>query len=197
MPTGYTAELMENGMDFRTFTLRCARAFGACVMQRDDPMKDAPEKQKPSEYATNALKEAEKKLKQLQAIPAKRQQDYGEEQRSKAVASAKQSLATTRTENARLDKMAIQVRAWHPPTDDHKGLKDFMLDQISISRHAEAWGEKYVREAEEKTVEAYFVEAVSKAVRDVAYYKEEAQKEQGRADQRNGWIDDLYRSLPR
>ena len=197
MPTGYTAELMEKGLDFRTFTLRCARAFGACVMQRDDSMDDAPKKQKPSKYATNALKEAEKKLKQLQAMPAKRQQDYGEEQRSKAVASAKQSLATTRTENARLDKMAIQVRAWHPPTDDHKGLKDFMLDQISISRHDEAWGEKYVREAEEKTVEAYFVEAVSKAVRDVAYYKEEVQKEQARTAQRNGWIDDLYRSLPR
>ena len=197
MPTVYTAELMEKGLGFRTFTLRCARAFGACIMQRDDSMSDAPKKQKPSKYATNALKEAEKKLKQLQAMPTKRQQDYGEEQRSKAVASAKQSLATTRTENARLDKMAIQVRAWHPPTDDHKGLKDFMLDQISISRHDEAWGEKYVREADGKTVEAYFVEAVSKAVRDVAYYKEEVQKEQARTAQRNGWIDDLYRSLPR
>jgi vacuolar-type H+-ATPase subunit I/STV1 len=197
MPTGYTAELMEKGLPFRKFALQCARAFGACIMQRDDPMTDEPKRQEPSDFYTKRVAEAEKKLKQLQAMPTKRQQDYGEEQRAKALASAKQMLASERRENERLDGMAAQVRAWQPPTDEHKGLKDFMLEQIKISRHDLAWAENYVREAEEKTVEAYFVEAVSKAVRDVAYYKEEMAKEQARNNQRNDWIDALYRSLPR
>lgn len=41
MPTGYTADLMEKGMEFKPFVLQCARAFGALITMRDDSL-DAP-----------------------------------------------------------------------------------------------------------------------------------------------------------
>lgn len=43
MPTGYTYAIKE-GISFRDFVLKCARAFEACVSMRDDPMdKEIPE----------------------------------------------------------------------------------------------------------------------------------------------------------
>lgn len=36
MPTGYTADI-KDGIDFKTYAMNCARAFGACVMLRDEP----------------------------------------------------------------------------------------------------------------------------------------------------------------
>lgn len=197
MPTGYTADLMDKGLPFRTFVLRCARAFGACIHQRDEGMDSLPRKEKGSPYAAKALAEAEKKLKQLRALSPKRQLDYGEEQRIKDRANVMQTIAKYREENDRLDKMADKVRAWAPPSTDHEGLKAFMLEQIKISRHDLHYSEERLGEVEKKTAETYFIEAVSLAVNDVAYYKKEAAKDQERIDSRNEWIDQLYGSLPK
>ena len=43
MPSGYTSDIY-NGKEvtFKDFALGCARAFGACVMQRDDPADEKP-----------------------------------------------------------------------------------------------------------------------------------------------------------
>jgi hypothetical protein len=37
MPTGYTAAIGE-GIEFDKFVMQCARAMGACVMMRDEPI---------------------------------------------------------------------------------------------------------------------------------------------------------------
>jgi hypothetical protein len=70
-----------------------------------------------------------------------------------------------------------------------------MLDQIKISKHGD-WMSKYVNEAKEKTPDAYFAEAVSKAARDINYHTAEQAKEVERTNGRNEWIDQLYKSLP-
>lgn len=41
MPTGYTADI-KDGITFRDFALRCARAFGATIMQRDEDISIPP-----------------------------------------------------------------------------------------------------------------------------------------------------------
>ena len=196
MPTGYTAKLMEKGQDFRSFVLTCARGMGACIMQRDDPMDQPPAKQKPSDYHTKALATATKLLARLSAMKPAKRQKHGEELRAAAVASAMQGQSREREEERRLAQMEAQVMAWQPPTSDHDGLKKFMLDQIRISKRGD-WMQKYVDEAKAKTPEAYFVEAVSKAARDIKYHEEEHAKEVERTNERNAWIDRLYASLPK
>ena len=39
----------------------------------------------------------------------------------------------------RYDAMESQVLAWEPPTPDHQGLKNFMLNQIVDSRKFDAY----------------------------------------------------------
>ena len=47
MPTGYTTDIY-NGKDvtFKDFALKCARAFGACIHQREDNIDDLPKLKK-------------------------------------------------------------------------------------------------------------------------------------------------------
>ena len=196
MPTGYTAELMEKGQDFRTFTLRCARAFGACIMQRDDPMQEEPKKQEPSSYYADALERARKALAELQAMGDTARIHHGIGLKNEAVRSHREWLAKDSEQNARLDAMHALVSVWEPPSADHKGLKDFMLDQIKISRHYVAYIERAIQEAEAKAPVTYFAEAVERAERDVGYYAEGLRKEQERTNGRNEWIEQLYASLP-
>lgn len=106
-----------------------------------------------------------------------------------------ESQVTSRVENERLEEMASKVRAWVPPTADHEGLKTFMLEQISISMNR-GWAQQYVRDAEDKSPEGYFINAVSQAVKDVQYHTAAHEKEIARAASRNAWIDQLYNSLP-
>lgn len=195
MPTGYTATLMAKGQDFRSFVLTCARGMGACVMQRDDPMDQPPAKQKPSDYHSKAITEASAKLAKLKSMTPEQQRAYGEDLRAKAIASARQGHIEAQEQQARLDRMAAQVKAWSPPTDDHQGLKDFMLEQIQVSSSGD-WAAKYVKEKEDKSPEAYFVDALSSAARDIKYHAAEHAKEMERTEGRNEWIEQLYKSLP-
>ena len=192
MPTGYTAELMDKGQDFRTFVLLCARAFGATVMQRDDPMDEPPKKQEPSDHYAKALANARKEATRLRSMNAAQRLAHGAYLRAEAISIRRNALARDLAENARLDAMAERVRAWTQPSDEHKGLKDFMLDQITISRNDTAYSEKSLKEAEEQSGESYFIEALAVAVRRVSYYEDEHHKECARVK----WIDQLYGSLP-
>lgn len=196
MPTGYTAKLVEKGQDFRSFVLTCARGMGACIMQRDDPLDEPPKHTTESDYYTRALEKAKADLATLQAMNPEQQVTHGTQIHREAIKHAYEWLAKEQAQNARLDEMAAQVRAWEPPTDDHDGLKDFMLDQIKISRQDTDYIERSIQEKEGKSAQTFFVEALSKAVRDVAYYTEELRKEAERTKARNDWIDRLYESLP-
>lgn len=196
MPTGYTAKLMETGVDFRTFVLTCARGMGACVMQRDDPIDEPPKRQEPSDYSSNAAKEAEATLARLRAMTPTEQRQHGAAMRKKVVKQALERMEEAKAENERLDAMVSQVEAWVPPTDEHKGLRDFMLEQLRISRNDTAYSERSLADAQRKTPEAYFVDAISSAVRNIDYYKLQALEENVRTYDRNQWIDKLYASLP-
>ena len=74
MPTGYTATLMEKGQDFPDFVLLCARAMGATIMLRDEPL-DAPIPEfQPSDYSAKQLEESKEELARLLADDAQPEQ---------------------------------------------------------------------------------------------------------------------------
>lgn len=62
MPTGYTAAIAD-GIDFKTYALSCARAFGALVEMRDEPANaPIPEEFKPSSYYVTSLASAREEV---------------------------------------------------------------------------------------------------------------------------------------
>jgi hypothetical protein len=196
MPTGYTAELMEKGQDFRTFALTCARAFGATIMQRDDPLSELPKKQDPRNYSAERLAEAGAELTRLRAMNSDERFDFSSKRKNETVTSCAKYLQRARDENKRLDDMLAQVVAWTPPTSEHAGVKAFMIEQITISKNDLKYPELSLREATDKALNSYYEDAVAKAERDIGYYTEEAAKEQQRMNGRNEWIEQLYASLP-
>jgi hypothetical protein len=69
MPTGYTEGVSKGEItDFKVYALRCARAFGACVMLRDEPVTDEIPEFEPSDYHQKRLKEAQTQLAEFNAM---------------------------------------------------------------------------------------------------------------------------------
>lgn len=196
MPTGYTAKLMEKGQTFEEFIMRCARAMSACIMLRDEPMdKPIPDKFKPSDFYPREIRKAREELKHLLAMSREEQEVFGSREIAKRLTEAEQSFEKTLLENGRLAEMRKQVDAWNPPTDEHAGLKTFMLQQLDISQNPTDYQREKIAKLKSEEPHRAYDEALTNARNAVSRYEESYGEELERVEGRNKWIASLRESL--
>jgi len=196
MPTAYTQTLMEKEQPFQDFALQCARNFGALISMRDESW-DAPipDSFGPGDYNTKALAKAKKELARLVAMTLPQQKKEGEVLRQMQITKMQEWLGKDTRANARIDAMRSKVWEWQPPSPDHVGLKDFMLDQLMISRENTDYIHEEIRKAEDKTPMGYYADAIDRARRDVEYHTAANAKEIDRRAQQTAWVQKLKQSL--
>lgn len=196
MPTGYTATLMEKGQTFEEFVLLCARAFGATITMRDDPMDEPiPDEFKPGDYYAGSISERSAELARLEGMTNGERVRFGETEKSNALARYSEYLEKERGENERLENMQLKVTAWIPPSPDHVEMKSFMLQQIEISKNTGNYYYKAFNDADNKTPYMFYAEAVESARSGLGYSREEYAKELERVAGRNRWVRQLRESL--
>jgi len=186
---------MEEGQSLPDFVMLCARAMGATIMMRDDPLNAPIPKFEPSGYHTKAIAKAKAKLARLQAMDNDARIAFGEEEKASEITRHREWIAREEAENERLEGMREQVEAWTPPTVDHEGLKAFMLEQIKISMNNLDYQRDAIAKAEAKAPVDYYAEATAKARRDIEYHAAENAKEIERTVCRNEWVEKLRGSL--
>lgn len=194
MPTGYTAAV-QDGISFEEFVWRCARNFGALILMRDDPM-DAPvpERFEPSDYHPKRLAEAEAELERVSKMSPSKAGVAARKEREEALRYAAEYFAKQVQISDRYRAMIAQVEAWQPPTSEHVGLKEFMLQQLNESLKFDCG---YLPDKPPvKSGEEWKRERIAKLNNDIAYHKEELAKEIERTEGRNKWIADLRASVP-
>jgi hypothetical protein len=192
MPTGYTSILEEpGGCTFETYLLRCARAFGACVMQRDDDMDDPPKFREPSDYH---LKEIERGMARRRELASMTPEQACHMWRAD-VERIEKANAEYCAEWARLNRVYAEMRekveAWTPPTPDHEVLKKFMLQQIHVSR--EFCDEPYHAQAPLSADD--WLRQQMDAI-DLSYHVKKYAEEVDQCSKANAWTKALYESLP-
>ena len=196
MPTGYTAKLMESGESFENFVLGCARAFGALVTMRDDsPDTPIPEEFKPSDYYERSMAEHRTKLAELNRMSTSDRVAYGEIAKADKLRMLTDWLAKDTAANERLEGMRKEVLAWKPPTFEHHGLKEFMLEQISVSTNSLDYVNREISAAKSKTPLEYWTDAVASEEHGVQWTQKEQAKEIERVAGRNQWVKKLRDSL--
>ena len=188
--------MMESGESFQGFVMKCARAFGACIDMRDEPMDvPIPDKFEPSDYSSKRLREAELEVSRLLAMNEAEQEIFGFERRAEAIASAERALAKDREENARLLEMEARVSEWVPPSDDHEELKSFMLQQISVSKNNDDYLAARIAQLKAQDPIEFFHGALSEAQRSIEYHQEQKAKDIERAIDRTLWVRLLRESI--
>lgn len=196
MPTGYTEQLMAKGESFKAFATRCMRSFGACVTMRDDPLDAAiPEQFEPSTYYFEAEEKAAKELRRLKRMTEKEANEYGAKLKADTLKRFAEVLAKESVENTRLIDMQKQVEAWTPPSAGYDGFREFMLDQINISKHDTDYWRKLISETKDTSPEEFFKNTLQSAEADVVYYGREREKEVSRVAERNKWLRVLRASI--
>lgn len=196
MPSGYTAGVADGSItDFPTFAMRCARAFGALVTMRDDPV-DAqiPDEIEPAPYYDERCARLEAELATLLALTPgeaeeRARQEYEGDLRIDAECAAHKAAVRQRYE-----AMLAEVRAWTPPTEDHEGMKAFMLEQLTGSIDFDC--HEFPREPRKLlSGEEWLRLTVASTRRMLADAREQANEEALRAKRRTEWLRALRGSL--
>jgi hypothetical protein len=195
MPTGYTADVADGKVtDFRTFALRCARAFGATIMQRDDPANDPPKLREVSSYEIEAVARDEQRVAALAAMTDADAQREAAAEYAAAVKRNREYAEETRAKRARYEAMLAAARAWVPPTAEHEPMKKFMIEQLTESIkfdcHDDLWPEPT-----RKSGRAWLAEQRQHAHESLGRSIKRLQEERDRVDGANAWIGALYDSL--
>ena len=196
MPTGYTNIVADNeDFTFPEFAMRCARNFGALIMMRDEPLNaPIPEKFEPNHYK----KEYEKAKAAYENFIANPPTDEDlEKQYNEYVATEterfKAMSADKNVKRRRYNAMLIKVLKWQPPTPEHEGLKQFMIDQLhdsiewDCSEYRPLITDKDIYIARHRSGE-YLKEELD-------FYSKRWHEEVERTNSRNKWLKDLRESL--
>jgi hypothetical protein len=196
MATGYTYGVVEGEItEFKDFLLQCARAFGYCINQRDDDLRDPPKLITVNDYCREDVIEAEEKLKEAlkeslddfiirEKIQLKKQYDYcveyeKEKQRKKD----------------RLEKMLQSSKDWNPPSAEHDGLKKFMIEQLEETIEYDYKMPPIPEIDYDLDWAKLKEEEIDGLKRDVEYYKNKYREHVAFVNKTNKWITDLYASL--
>lgn len=198
MPTGYTHAVQTGKVTtLRDFALSCARAFGACIMMRDEPA-DVPipaEFQPETRYYDELEAQATATLRELSDVSpedadARALADYTD-----AVAARHERRRKRAEERARYEAMLAQVEAWTPPTPEHDELKRFMARQLRESIDFDCDG-RYDTHPVRETGADWLTRELADAERRLASAQEHRREEIARVAGRNAWVAALRASLP-
>jgi len=204
MPTGYTDILGREDVSFNRFAQRCARAFGACVMLRDEPLTDELPDEMPdsTDYHRKNIHKDEMRMSRLRhATPNQLRSQMLRELQSTAK-YAGEGRERAMLLQKRYSKMLVQIGAWEAPSDDHKAFKKFMVDQIVQSAEHDCRTEYYDKRDDEvmaalrgQTIEQWRDEKIEDLQRSVAYHRKELKAEKERKAGRETWVRQLKESL--
>ena len=195
MPTYYTSKLMEKGQTFSEFVMLCARAMGICIDMRESSLEEPiPEKFEVNTHDLKRLKSAKKELKILENMNTEKKLIYGKNLKKKAIKSYEKYIKQEADENKRLTDMENSVNLWESPPE-LKGLKDFMLQQIDISKHDSYYSNKEVRKRMSQSDISYHKNTVEQKKWNVDYHTKEHEKEVTRVTKRNELFKQLRESL--
>jgi hypothetical protein len=195
MPTGYTSPIYEGQeMSGEEFILRCARAFGATIMMRDEPLDKPIPEFEPSDYHIKQLNRAKSNMEKYKAMTFDELSKEVEEVYKANVDNYNKTLNDKHELFIRLNNTLREVEAWNPPTEEHKELKSYAIDQLKQTIEYDC-STKYLSEPVKLDPIEWFNEKIERCKKDIEYHTKEWNEEVKRTNNRNKWVKQLRDSL--
>jgi hypothetical protein len=203
MPSGYTSGVYEGKVtDAQEFILTCARAFGATIMMRDEPLNTPiPEFQPSTDYYDKNLERAIKQLEEYKQMSIREAEGKAHEDYQNEIERIKNNREEKLKIKKRYLEMLVKVELWEPPTEDHVNLKEYCIKQLKegIEHDCGILDSDYlnVNKVLWKSGEQWLEENIKRCERDIEYHTKERKKEVERTNERNLWIRQLKNSFQR
>lgn len=202
--TGYTHNI-ENGTckTPKDFLKLCLKNFGCCLEVRDESLAkfnadDFLEKIKnksQSEYLTNSLANAEKKLEKL----LKKSDNEWKKELESRIADTEKKLKESKTKHYKeseiLDWFTNKIKNWNC-SEKYGNIKRFALEQLDITEAEDyEWEEKLLNELTNTTIKDYRNSNIKSVIKEVDYYKERIEDEKKKRDEIIEFIEGFLKEI--
>lgn len=199
MPTGYTSSVGDGKVtNFIDFAKQCARAFGACIMQRDEGLSSDIIIDEPSDHNAKELQVAIKKYKDFKKKTSKELMTWVIKTKKEQINNYEDMINERKLIQQRYEAMLEKVKSWIPPTKDHINLKEFMIKQLKESIDFDCDLKYYYEQLEQikiKTNQEIIDEQIKDYEWSIEYHSKANKDELDRVKERNQWKKDLIKSL--
>lgn len=196
MATGYTEAIAE-GISFEKFTWKCAKAFSACILLRDQPSNTpvtAKTVSDASTYYEERLICVNKNLADFDNLTP-RQIKVRTNKHNKSTLQTYQETITEKQELLKkYNDMLVAVNAWVPPSADHTELKKFMIEQINDSVKHDCML-SYVSKPIVLTTAEWCAAQRKHLLWEIEYYKKHVAEQKSLNETRLTWIKQLEQSI--
>lgn len=196
MPTGYTADVADGKItDFAEYALQCARAFGACIMLRDEPMSSEIPEFEASDHNAESLAKAEQDLSQFLAMEESQRRELHAAEYAKNIEAAARGIAEKRDQRERYETMLAKARAFESPSPEHNEYAKFLVSQLEESIRFDCGTSYYDGLKEPIDFEAWQAKKIKDLHRDIEYHRNAHREEKERTASRNRWVRQLKEAL--
>lgn len=195
MPSGYTAKIY-NGEEVtgKEFVIQCARAFGATIMMKDEPMDKPIPEFEPDNYYLKSLKNEKEKLLKFQRMTTEEAQVELDSRYEKSQKEYYESIKKYSELESRYTRTLREVEAWQPPSAEHIHLKEYAIDQLKSSIENDC-NTKYLRLPEREDAKTWLSDMIEHYQKNIIRYQKDWENEVQRTEERNQWIRQLKESL--
>ncbi|MDY4494940.1 MAG: hypothetical protein SPE24_08700 [Erysipelotrichaceae bacterium] len=203
MFTGYTAFIEDGTITTgKEFLLLCSSAFGIALDIRDEPLTvPTPTHFEPDNYYQRRYDEAVKKLAEGRKITFGEAREHMRKTHADKVERAKLAIIRMKSINDKYAEVRGQIVRWNPPTEEHKRIKNFALEQIDMCINPESMFEYYQKIIDEpfidsnEAVQKYMEEFIGYLEQDVARAKEALEREIENAKGKTVFMKEFIDSL--
>ena len=201
MPTGYTAGILNGTTkNFKQFAKQCSRAF--TIHLREEQMDSEYKEREPSDYHLKELKKAKEKLKEVELLT---DEEIVTQRKSELIDSKKYHIKMEQKQKADKKKMELflsDAKAYAPPTENHKGIGSFMIEQLEKTIDFDCNGTYHTNalktiDSDIKNVTAIELrdEMKNDALKDIDRHTKEYSEDLKRCEEHNKWYKDFIESL--
>jgi hypothetical protein len=195
MATGYTADLHDgNPITFQQFVLKCSRAMGAAIMQRDESPDVEIRERTLDVYYLDQVSKSAAQLQEAIDRPASEWEELQDWTIVEAAAHRDKYLFNRAAMEARYRTMLADVQAWVPPTPEHFGLKAFMIEQIESSIRFDC-GHYTPQVPERVSADLYAQQEIARLTKEHGRDVQRLAEERERVAAQNAWVRALRDSL--
>lgn len=203
MPTGYTAGILDGKITtFPQFAKQCMRNFGALIHMRDDSMNAEYTPRTPNGYYSEQMEKAKQKLSSIKNLKDSHILSNRKSELEESKKYHTESLDKIKADLERMNVILKDIYKWQPPTPEHFGIRDFMINQINetikwdcnTDYHTDALT-KIESDLLTMNVKQIRKEVIESAKKDFEYYSSEYAKEVERCNKSNIWVEDFIKSL--
>lgn len=195
MPTGYTAGVADGTItDFKEYALQCARAFGACVMLRDDPLSDEIPEFEVNSYYSSRVEDLKRELNEFMDMNYSERHKLYELEQAQRTNAKEEGLSKKKEEKDRYKRMLKLAKKFKPPSPDHDSYAKFLVTQLEASIDFDC-NTQYYDNLLNPSFDTWRDEKLYNLVKDIERAKESLKEEQDRVAGRNKWIKQLKEAI--